>query len=286
MNVDNDNPSGIDRGRFPISFESLLTIFALVVSLIAVDMFYSAVVEPRYDTFRQLQQDGQIASDANSVWVVLSGFEQKATLILFFASLFLLAFKTYLVVRERGLLGVDFLDLPPGRVVERTEAVDLIYEMENQVPATRNKFARLILPNLKNSLIPRALRRGLTRYYEDKEAGAEDVSHSISSACEGEMVRNESQLAMINYIAWAIPSVGFIGTVRGIAEALNKAGDVVQTGNVMPVTAALGLAFNSTLIALILSMFLMAFLYGLRRLQEGLVIDAEAFAQDRIHAIF
>ncbi len=33
---------------------------------------------------------------------------------------------------------------------------------------------------------------------------------------------------MIRYISWAIPSIGFIGTVRGIGEALAQADKAVQ----------------------------------------------------------
>ena len=79
---------------------------------------------------------------------------------------------------------------------------------------------------------------------------------------------------MIRYIAWAIPSIGFIGTVRGIGEALGLAHKALE-GDISGVTASLGLAFNSTLIALILSIILMFALYQLQLLQERLVLDTQ-----------
>ena len=65
---------------------------------------------------------------------------------------------------------------------------------------------------------------------------------------------------MIRYISWAIPSIGFIGTVRGIGEALGQA-DIAVQGDISGVTQSLGVAFNSTFIALLISIFLM-FLVG------------------------
>ena len=58
---------------------------------------------------------------------------------------------------------------------------------------------------------------------------------------------------MVRYITWAIPSIGFIGTVRGISLALGQAHEAVQ-GDILGVTLSLGVAFNSTFVALIISL--------------------------------
>ncbi|MCK7511244.1 MAG: MotA/TolQ/ExbB proton channel family protein [Desulfobacterales bacterium] len=68
--------------------------------------------------------------------------------------------------------------------------------------------------------------------------------------CDAEGERLESELSMIRYIAWAIPSIGFLGTVRGIGDALNQAHQAIE-GDIFGVTRSLGVAFNSTLIALL-----------------------------------
>jgi len=126
------------------------------------------------------------------------------------------------------------------------------------------------------------LRRALHRFNEDDSVGKEEISHTITAECEGELMKLESQLVTINYIAWAIPSVGFIGTVRGIGMALAEADSALYDNNISPVTSALGLAFNSTLVALFVSMFLMLLIYALKRMQEAFVLDAESFAQGRL----
>ena len=104
----------------------------------------------------------------------------------------------------------------------------------------------------------------------------QDVSTAVHTLCESESERLESELSMVRYIAWAIPSIGFIGTVRGIGEALAQA-HRAMSGDIAGVTQSLGVAFNSTLIALMLSIFLMFALHQLQLHQERLVFDTESY---------
>ncbi len=64
---------------------------------------------------------------------------------------------------------------------------------------------------------------------------------------------------MIRYITWLIPSLGFIGTVIGIMLALNYAGDRANVENpdmLYQVTERLGVAFSTTLVALVMAAIL------------------------------
>ena len=58
----------------------------------------------------------------------------------------------------------------------------------------------------------------LLRYSQTKNV--QNVSDSIKSSIEMLSTKQDSDNAMIRYLIWAIPSVGFIGTVRGIGLAL------------------------------------------------------------------
>ncbi len=74
--------------------------------------------------------------------------------------------------------------------------------------------------------------------------------------------------SMIRYITWLIPSLGFIGTVIGIMLALNYAGDranVESPEMLYQVTERLGVAFSTTLVALIMA----AILVFLQNLIQG-----------------
>jgi biopolymer transport protein ExbB/TolQ len=86
---------------------------------------------------------------------------------------------------------------------------------------------------------------------------------------------------MVRYITWAIPSIGFIGTVRGIGAALGQAHEAMQ-GNIAGVTSSLGVAFNSTFVALLISMVVMFFMHQLQLTQERLVLDSHAYCENKL----
>ena len=104
----------------------------------------------------------------------------------------------------------------------------------------------------------------------------QDAATTAHDVIESQGERMESELSIIRYISWAIPSIGFIGTVRGIGDALGKAHQAVE-GDITGVTESLGLAFNSTFIALVLSIILMFFVHQLQLSQERLVLDTEQY---------
>jgi len=99
--------------------------------------------------------------------------------------------------------------------------------------------------------------------------------------CETEGERLDSELSMIRYIAWAIPSIGFLGTVRGIGQALEQAHQAVQ-GDIAGVTQSLGVAFNSTFVALLISIVVMFLMHQLQLTQERLVLDAENYCDVKL----
>ena len=91
----------------------------------------------------------------------------------------------------------------------------------------------------------------------------------------------EPELAIVRYIAWAIPSIGFLGTVRGIGTALGQAYQAVN-GDIVGVTVSLGVAFNSTFVALVVSIVLMFVLHQLQLVQDRLVLDCQTYCDERM----
>ncbi len=103
----------------------------------------------------------------------------------------------------------------------------------------------------------------------------------IALACERELLwrKSDESFLLPRYLVWAIPILGFIGTVlgislaadgirrlvsaeRGISELSNELGQAI---------APLGIAFDTTLIALSLSVVLMLVLTLAQRGEENLV---------------
>jgi biopolymer transport protein ExbB/TolQ len=145
------------------------------------------------------------------------------------------------------------------------------------LPEDTREYARTLqaLPDrLRDMLLPRVLLSSLERF--GSTCNVQDVSSVANTLCESEGERLESELSMIRYVAWAIPSVGFIGTVRGIGEALGQAHRAVD-GDIAGVTQSLGTAFNSTFIALLISIIVMFLVHQLQSLQERLVFDTQTY---------
>jgi biopolymer transport protein ExbB/TolQ len=128
-------------------------------------------------------------------------------------------------------------------------------------------------------LLPRALLAALQRF--GLTGNIQDAASANHAYCASEGERLESELSIIRYIAWAIPSVGFLGTVRGIGDALGQAHKAIE-GEIFGVTKSLGVAFNSTLIALLISIILMFLVHHLQLLQERYVLDAESYCEENL----
>jgi len=82
----------------------------------------------------------------------------------------------------------------------------------------------------------------------------------------------ESRLAMVRFVIWAVPSIGFIGTVRGMGSALAEA-DSPESLSI--VVGWLAVAFDTTLIALFLSIALMFVSHLFQRVLEEYVLNVQ-----------
>ena len=133
--------------------------------------------------------------------------------------------------------------------------------------------------DLKNKILPYVMARGLERFH--MTGSVPEATETIMGRIEVAAEQQESELSMLRYLVWAIPSIGFIGTVRGIGVALKRADEALQ-GDISGVTSALGVAFNSTLVALIISIFLMLLIHLLQSGQEGLILRLQTFCREEL----
>jgi len=101
---------------------------------------------------------------------------------------------------------------------------------------------------------------------------------------------SESSYSVPRILVWAIPLLGFIGTVIGISGAvsgfsgfLENSGDVEQIKEgIGQVTSNLGLAFDTTLLALFLSVVVMIPLVLVERYESKLLLGIDVFINDKL----
>lgn len=118
----------------------------------------------------------------------------------------------------------------------------------------------------KNLLVKRLLLAAISKFKSTSSMSETIEIISIQS----EIIRDlhESAQSNIRYLLWLIPSIGFMGTVIGISQSLT----IANTGDMDAITGMLGVAFDTTLVALVLG----AIVTGLfHKLQEE---------TDRLHA--
>jgi biopolymer transport protein ExbB/TolQ len=257
------------KKSFPTEF--VFQVFSLLIAIIVVHAIYVAVIRPDARAFMEQEAQAMEADPAyvpeRSFAVVIKDYEQEACFILMFWAFSILVYKALITHRQRLLLERDFIHLPDEQRILREDTRELSRRIEALPPAAQ-KY-----------LLPRTLTIALHRF--SATGNIQDVSTSVREISESEAGRLESELSIIRYIAWAIPSIGFIGTVRGIGDALGQAHQAVQ-GDITGVTQSLGVAFNSTFIALVISIVLMFFIYQLQQMQEQLVLDTEYYCDEHL----
>ena len=250
---------------FPTEF--IYQLVALLIAFILVHALYVTLIRPQADLFLQQEavnmQDNPDYVQQRSFYVVVKDYEQETCFVLMLWALAILSYKGRAVYLQQKLLERDLLGLPEDMPIGIEDTRDLANRLQS-LPGQE-----------RESLLPRALLTAIERFAATRNV--QDVSTSARAVCDSEGERLESELSIIRYIAWAIPSVGFIGTVRGIGDALGQAHRAVE-GDITGVTASLGVAFNSTFIALVISIVLMFFIHHLQLMQERLVLDSERYA--------
>jgi biopolymer transport protein ExbB/TolQ len=253
------------------SRDRLRTFGLLLVLAILVHAAYTFYVRPQAAGW-EAQERAKQAADPNhkatsSVWVILKDPEQEVALILGIWALGLAAMKAMALGTHRRQLDAGLLKVPQGYRILPTD----VREYSHRIDA---------LPESDRELIPaRTVRRALKRFGET--ANVQDAATTVHDYCESESSRLDSELAVIRFCVWAIPAIGFVGTVRGIGNALAGA-QVALRGDTSAVTTGLGVAFNSTFVALILSIILMYVIHELQLRQERLVLDTESYVDDAV----
>ena len=123
-----------------------------------------------------------------------------------------------------------------------------------------------------------------------KEALQDMLNHHAEVAYK----RMEASYVVLQVFIWAIPILGFIGTVLGIAQAVYEFSDFIQTVEqgaqfntqmrtaLGGVTGGLAVAFNTTFLALVLVIPVMLATTFLQKLEEEMLLTVEEYCMEEI----
>ncbi|MFT6896288.1 MAG: biopolymer transport protein ExbB/TolQ [Paraglaciecola sp.] len=228
-----------------------MSVFLGIVAII--HLFYQGLIRPYAEAV--IAADGSAAT--TNIWVVFKDFEQQAIVSLGLFCAFLIIYKYQRIAfHEEPLFTMDYLS-----AYDKSAALDVpmvLAELEQSAYAENSSMATWI--------------NCLRRYKNTRNV--QHASAAITDSVDILGAQLESGNSMIRYFIWAIPSIGFIGTVRGIGSALAKAEQAVA-GDISGMVDKLGVAFNSTLVALVMSIILMYLLHVLNNRQDEMVINTQ-----------
>ena len=121
--------------------------------------------------------------------------------------------------------------------------------------------------------------------------GVSDVSSILKSQSENDESFVYSSYLKITGFVWAIPVLGFIGTVMGLSKAIgNFAGTLnADTGdisaikaNLTNVTGGLSVAFETTLIALVTSLIIQLYLTRMQEKENKFLDDCNDYCHSHV----
>lgn len=100
----------------------------------------------------------------------------------------------------------------------------------------------------------------------------------------------ESSFTMLKLCVWAIPILGFIGTVSGIGHSVGGLSESFESAvsldavksSIGVVTKGLGVAFDNTLLALAMSLLIMFWTSSLQKSEEGFLSSVEHYCNEHL----
>jgi biopolymer transport protein ExbB/TolQ len=287
MATENNPPSAFERGAVErttaekrrerthwVLDDAVYSISALLLSVIIIHSIWTLVIRPRAAAV--LSQRVEVKNSANathrvlqlrSIYVILKDTEQETCVILCLWSLLLLARQFQETRKARTLLDRDYVKIADSQVV---------------LPEDARVYSRPLeaLPkDEQSSFLPRLLSVAFNRFGATRSV--QDAAEAVRDECEFETAALDTKLSMVRFTAWAIPAVGFVGTVRGIGAALQEAQGAMG-GDISGVTMGLGVTFNATLTALCSCIIVMFWMHQLQQFQDRLVLDCRTYVDRQL----
>lgn len=240
---------------------------ALAISVLLVHLVYIGFILPNADTAVEIAKSQGQAVPRN-LFVILKDLEQEICIILMLWGSYLILSKIIEISKDRYLFDERVIDFSKMQSTNKIETARTAREQLTALP-----------DEIINTSLVQTLIIGLDRFLITHDVHY--TAEAIDAKMDALVLGIEAENSMIRYLIWAIPSIGFIGTVRGIGQALSQA-DQALAGDIAGMTNSLGVAFNSTLVALVISIFLMLLLHQLQRIQDGLIVDIRAYCEKHL----
>jgi biopolymer transport protein ExbB/TolQ len=202
-------------------------------------------------------------SDANVVRYLAGHWVEYVEVAMFCVGLAALAIKGADVWRQLQTAGESPLEAIPDGGQSPAEAAGLVEAVPDAATAT--------------GYLPRRLREALD--FVVRTGDSDGLGDHLKYLADLDAARAAQGYGLVRFVIWAIPIMGFLGTVIGITVAIASLSPT-QLENISGVVAGLGTAFDTTATALGLSMVLMFLQFVVDRGEQALLarVDETAWA--------
>ena len=184
-----------------------------------------------------------------------------------------------LIVRSRDAFA-EQAQLEMGYLPE--DETTLLQSVELRQTFARARRANQPGQSSSARFLPRLIQRVVTQFQTTKSI--DQANAILNSSLELYLHEIDLRYTMIRYVIWAIPTLGFIGTVVGISLALAFAGavDLQDPSLLAELTKRLAVAFNTTLLALVMSAFLVFVQHIVQAFEERALNKAGQYCLDNL----
>ena len=154
-----------------------------------------------------------------------------------------------------------------------------------QHPSEAQGLQRHLLESVSDEqgYLPKRLRDGLD--FVARTGKADDLEDHLKYLADVDGARAHASYGLVRFIVWAIPIMGFLGTVIGITVAIATLSPT-ELENISGVVAGLGTAFDTTATALALSMVLMFSQFVVERMEQSFLDQVDEQAWDSLAGRF
>ena len=185
--------------------------------------------------------------------------------VLFCCALTALSGKLWRHGRERSACRAKLLPAWDGSPVPVSEAAKLL-EGVGKLPARLNDT---YMVHRVRSVLDFLRGRG----------SADDLDDQLRALTDNDAIALEGSYSLIRFITWAIPILGFLGTVLGITGAISGVTPEVLEKSLSTVTDGLALAFDTTALGLALTMITMFCSFVVERVEQNLLETVDRMAE-------
>ncbi len=180
-------------------------------------------------------------------------------------------------LRLRRQMTAIHVDILPEKLID-TITIENAYVIQRYLKSVHGNTAQ-------NFLVNRIV-RSLQHFRRRRDS--REVAEFLRTQSDADLNAVEASYTMLKVFIWAVPILGFIGTVVGIGQAVDGFSQSIQSAqdfevlkaSLGSVTSGLAVAFDTTLLALVMSLVIMFPTSSMQKAEEDFLTFVEDYCND------